>query len=502
MRAPRHSQCRGPDEGSQDRGHVFVVHGRLEKIVHDVAVVPTDGEFRVEADFGALLGASPEEQRPAGWSRSSEYDASRRDPSLWFLNVGSLHREPPAAVVERAVASVRAIAEAGGDVEAGRARRLVALPFVGLEGGGQGQHRGEVIEGLLSGLRELVEDVGVDVALVTPEPAVHAAAQHHRRTSDAWPSLAAEARDCAVELGRLAAGGELALFFGAGVSAPAGLPTWRALLEELASGTPLADESDDLSPLDQAQLLAGRLDDELGKRVVEITRRATRPSLAHALLAALGCREAVTTNYDRLYEDAILATGGSISTLPHDAVGPDGRWVLKLHGDVERPDTIVLTRADFVRYDALTRPSASILQSLLLTRHVLVVGASLTDDNVVRLAYEVEEYRRKAGLEGPYGTLLDVDDKAAMADLWQGQLHWESMRGGSFVERARTLEVFLDMVAARATASSPWLLDPRFGHLLGSSRAVAERARELYGALPDEEPWEVLKRYLRSLGAR
>ena len=206
-----------------------------------------------------------------------------------------------------------------------------------------------------------------------------------------------------------------------------------------------------------------------------------RPALSHCLLAALGCREVVTTNYDRLYETAVQASGRRTATvLPRQpAVGADS-WVLKMHGDVENEKSIVLTRRQFVRFDATTRPAGALLQSIIMTRHLLLVGASLNDDNVVRLAHEVQAYREAHKLKGPFGSLLDVNDDRGRRDLWSGQLEWLTMPGSSVAERARELEIFLDAVACLASTDQSWLLDVRFQGLLDpQDRVIAKRARDL-----------------------
>lgn len=137
-----------------------------------------------------------------------------------------------------------------------------------------------------------------------------------------------------------------------------------------------------------------------------------------------------------------------------------------MHGDVARPDSIVLTRRHFVRYDAATRPAGSMLQALLLTRHLLFVGASLNDDNVSRLVHEVDEFRRDHGQTSPFGTFLDVDGTPARQELWSDQLRWISLPGPTMEDRVRVMVVFLDAVAAHATTDAPWLLDERFSGLL------------------------------------
>ena len=55
--------------------------------------------------------------------------------------------------------------------------------------------------------------------------------------------------------------------------------------------------------------------------------------------------------------------------------------MLKLHGTVSRPREIVLTKRDYIRYNDRFAALAGIVQSTLLTRHLLSIGFSLADDN-------------------------------------------------------------------------------------------------------------------------
>ncbi|MFW6773187.1 SIR2 family protein [Nocardioides sp. CPCC 205120] len=136
-----------------------------------------------------------------------------------------------------------------------------------------------------------------------------------------------------------------------------------------------------------------------------------------------------------------------------------------MHGDVAHPSTIVLTRRHMVRYDAAFRPSGALLQSLLLTRNLLVVGTSMTDDNVIRLLHEVEVYRQEhhEGRSGTFGTVLDTDGDKVRAQLWKGQLEWLFMGDAApEVSGYRGVELFLDRVALHGSRDSSWALDERF----------------------------------------
>ncbi len=460
-------------------GHLFVVHGLIERVVYDAVVIPTDDGFHVERHWNELFGGQTP-RRPADWP--APFARARDDARVWFISVFA---ERPVDGDELGTVVTDLLRRIATDVvrDGRRAVPLVAMPVLGIGAGGRSSRRGRAINHLVGVLETSVRDIGVDVALVTPDGAVFSAVQQLRRNENApWPLTATELAR-ADELGSLARSGRLALFLGAGVSVAAGLPSWKVLLERLAAAAgidPTMFTALNDSALDQAELIAQRLGDRLGRMVSEIIGEAPRVSLAHALLAGLGCREVVTTNYDAMFESAVEATGRvRPAQIPWEAVESDRGWILKMHGDVRRPDTIVLTRRSFVRYDARFRPAGSILQALLVTHHLLVVGTSLTDDNVIRLAVEVDEFL--AETPKMFGTFVDVNGAAARAQLWADRFSWHMCEGREFEDRARQMEIFLDAIAMYASSDARWLLDRRFEDLLGhDAQRCADTARDLH----------------------
>lgn len=525
-------------------GHVFVVHGDLTHLACDEWLLPTDRELTLTdgwlptlRDDAVRRGADgvprlatqapdafctgrqrvlpvPDELRCTGGTGSP---VTRGRP--WLLDVGTDADAEPGWLVDGVRAWLDAVG--GADCRTERARPLLGLPLVGTGGGGAALKRDQVLAELLPALGEHADRHGVDVALVLNDVRDHAAAQdvRHRLGGSAgglgpW-DLDKELVDAADELATCASDGDLSLFLGAGVSRAAGLPLWKDVVDELLDAAGVDDDEraavTRLEVPDQAEYVARRLGggDELRTWVQE--RFAPRPhALAHALLATLPVRETVTTNWDALFEQAVGDTGRRISVLPYDDPAGADTWLLKLHGDAGRGDDLVIRRSDYLRFGAEQSALAGVVQSLLFTRHMLFVGFSLVDENFIRIADEVtrivDRYGgREDGGSHRLGTTLGLHPDPAKRLLWPHLDHLVvAPDQADDRERARGLEVFLDLLSARVGRNQAYLLDERYAGLLEpADRSLAEhlgRIAESGAELREATAWPQVERLLDALG--
>ena len=150
----------------------------------------------------------------------------------------------------------------------------------------------------------------------------------------------------------------------------------------------------------------------------------------------------------------------------------------------------------------------ALVQALLLTQHVLVVGASMQDDNFLRLAYEIRGFLGNPREDGEplFGTVLTLSEDPAQGELWRGWFDYVAVSRDPDDDRARELAVFLDRVAMHASRPS-FALDVRYEQLLDppeqdaarAARALLHQLEDL--GLADRDRWASVVQALHDSGA-
>jgi tetratricopeptide (TPR) repeat protein len=269
-------------------------------------------------------------------------------------------------------------------------------------------------------------------------------------------------------------------FIGAGMSMPSGMPGWQGFLEGLirhGRDSTLLDRNiraavEDRLAAVEDRLAAGRfeaaadylrvalgnqLDDAL-QREFRLRGRAVQGAVWK--VPALATNLIITTNYDRVVEtvwseqlrkddpgsqaETLTASQGDIER----ALRGNGRFVLKLHGDVEKPESWILARQQYAaHYDGPGAPVRLFLESFVASFQPLFLGCSLREERIFQamrsgsgrgyavIALESEEIQRRLAEE-----LRDI-----VRIIW---LRPDDVKPGG--SPYALLEPMLEWVAARA----------------------------------------------------
>lgn len=328
-----------------------------------------------------------------------------------------------------------------------RPKALLAVPLFATGHGGLQALSGELLRNYIESLQRACEDYNVDMLLCV-RGSNYVVAQSIRKAlvdedeSKLFPYNFD--RNEAYRLAELAKNGKLSLFFGAGVSVPAGLPTWGGLLKSLyaeiypaaadideamntdlskyASSLPTSDESwsdrrvEELTKLrnqaqvawwdhmlEVAEMILQKIENQrassslqrsvstlrqegkhqMGRGVKELLG-SPKHTLGHALLASLPVTSFMTSNFDQLFEQACQVDSSTkLSTIVYSPDPAAKRWLLKMHGCLSTPEKIVLTASDYDEYERGAHAALkSVVQAELMTSHVLFVGFGFADPNM------------------------------------------------------------------------------------------------------------------------
>lgn len=525
----------------QTTGHVFIMRGSLTELACDAWLLPCDSEKRItserwiEHDNRLRVGPADSSgyfplhisQPSTSWEEGSRSIPVTEDsptlPTPWLTDTAI---DGSASIQERVTdlglrlgAFLSRATEHYQDKPRlyGRARHLFAIPLIGSGEGGGAQFKGQLCRTVVQVLHEFCNSNPIDVALVMDDDQSFAAAQRARdallripdfETLEAttppnsigmnWRLGKPEMVSAAIKLAREARQGKLVIFAGAGLSGAAGLPDWDELLVELAEGEVVQggaglDDFQSLDVVDRAQIVSEKKGISKLQETVSEKLISKHYGLGNGLIASLRLGEMVTTNYDTLIEQADKAATKdgeeALSVLPNNRSDRPARWLLKLHGCITRPASIVITREDYIRYEVGRSALAGVVQSLLLTRHMLFIGFSLRDENFHRI---VDGVRRsvlfgedsqstsnqgtsetQGTTEQPFGTSIHLFDMPFMREIWRGDVNPlgvlnSSPKGSKEEQRlasaepARECEIFLDLLVSLSTDHRAHLMDETF----------------------------------------
>jgi hypothetical protein len=184
------------------------------------------------------------------------------------------------------------------------------------------------------------------------------------------------------------------------------MPLWRDLGAALGKDIP-EFPAEGASPIESISAY----EHEFGRvRLVDELRHLThhgvaRPGNVHDAFCRLPFDVVCTTNMDCLLERAYESASLDHRVIVEEeqlslGVSPQSVTLLKLHGDLNHPNRLVLTEADYDRFIAHNPLMVTYLSNLLITRTALFIGYSLEDPDFRQILTAISErlgrFRRQA----------------------------------------------------------------------------------------------------------
>lgn len=225
-------------------------------------------------------------------------------------------------------------------------------------------------------------------------------------------------------------------FLGSGLSLAAGLPDWPGLLKELAEQ---AHASGQVTDQERTQLiewagqpdflmLADALVNRLGRgNFVRFMKEKfggdRQPTEVHRQLAAVPFAAYITTNYDTLLEDAWSEVKRKrLEVFTHedqselrDPFRNRRPFLVKVHGDIHGPDSLVLGLQDFRKVIHENRAYSRFMEDVLSRYSIVFLGYSLSDPDVLNILDELVSV-----FDGVPGQHFALVDGARMTNLRAG----------------------------------------------------------------------------------
>jgi SIR2-like domain len=217
---------------------------------------------------------------------------------------------------------------------------------------------------------------------------------------------------------------------------PLGSTLSRQLAEKCNVATRFPNES-----LDNLQRMSLFFETEKGrKKLVEEIRDAVqtdkRPSPLLRALAELDFPLIITTNFDRLFERALVDAGKDpqVSVYSPDSNDPtedyeepksSAPFLFKIHGDVNDAESLVVTDEDYIQFvlrmsdKAPYDPVPLTLRFYLMKWTTLFVGYSLVDYNLRLLFKTLRWHIDKAKIPDTYS--VDLHPDPLIFDVWHQQ---------------------------------------------------------------------------------
>ena len=109
----------------------------------------------------------------------------------------------------------------------------------------------------------------------------------------------------------------------------------------------------------------------------------------------------ITTNYDSLLEDSANLNAQLYTVVSQDSdllSKSNERYIIKMHGDLKVPNSIVLKESDYLDYEQKHTLISTFIRSLLVNHTFVFLGYSLNDYNLNLIIGWINYFRKFYGV--------------------------------------------------------------------------------------------------------
>lgn len=188
-----------------------------------------------------------------------------------------------------------------------------------------------------------------------------------------------------------------AIFAGAGLSTSAGYVNWKELIKPFAEELNIdIEKENDLIGIAQYYFNDnGR--QRISQHLLDKIATCRVPTENHKIMARLPISIYWTTNYDKLLEQALESANKTPDvkyTINHLSLTKSKRdaVIYKMHGDIDHPDSAVLTKDDYEKYANERAPYITALSGDMVSKTFLFLGFSFSDPNLDYIMSRVRGY--------------------------------------------------------------------------------------------------------------
>ncbi len=213
--------------------------------------------------------------------------------------------------------------------------------------------------------------------------------------------------DSIKEISKARTNNRLVIFVGSGVSNNSGVPTWKGLIENIAKKI---NYNENCNGCDSAEAACPKENcdkrfnftaseflripeyyyqsvrsDEYFQTITDILKCDKESNAIDDLILDIAPHHIITTNYDALLENSASIKTANYKVIYEDkdllSNASDG-YIIKMHGDIDHPETIILKESDYLDYEQTHPLISTYIKSLLVNHTFVFVGYSLNDNNL------------------------------------------------------------------------------------------------------------------------